>query len=143
MRKIRCTKCGRRKSPEEFAYKNKKKKLRQTWCRACFQAHDKSKWSESKKDYFLANARRRRKETQAKVSAYLREHPCVDCGEKDPVVLDFDHVRGRKIDCISILVRRSFSWDKIEKEISKCEVRCANCHRRKTSKRSSFVGRSF
>lgn len=63
---------------------------------------------------------------------YLREHPCVDCGEADPVVLEFDHVRGEKFATIARMAQ-GFSLAKVRAEIAKCDVRCANCHRRKTA----------
>jgi hypothetical protein len=65
----------------------------------------------------------------------LLTHPCVDCGESDPVVLEFDHVIGEKKHNIAYLVRSGRNWRSITKEIQKCEVRCANCHRRATARR--------
>ena len=65
---------------------------------------------------------------------YLESHPCVDCGEKDGVVLEFDHVRGVKSKHIAALVANGCSVDRIRREIEKCDVRCANCHRRRTAK---------
>jgi hypothetical protein len=65
---------------------------------------------------------------------YLKSHPCVDCGEKDIVVLQFDHVRGRKKFQISSKVMSGYSWLTILKEIQKCEVRCANDHIRRHRK---------
>ena len=67
--------------------------------------------------------------------SYLQSHPCVDCGESDLVVLDLDHVRGEKIKTVTDMVRGGWSIAKIDIEIAKCEVRCANCHRRKTAER--------
>jgi hypothetical protein len=68
------------------------------------------------------------------VLGYLYQHPCVDCGETDPVVLEFDHVRGEKIRPISHMVSTQAPLATLVQEIGKCEVRCANCHRRKTFK---------
>lgn len=69
-----------------------------------------------------------------RVLDYLRKHPCVDCGESDIIVLEFDHVRGTKSGSISDMIKDGVSWKRISEEISKCEVRCANDHIRKTSK---------
>lgn len=53
---------------------------------------------------------------------------CVDCGIKNHIVLDFDHLRDKKYN-VSQMVRDGFPWKQIKKEIEKCEVVCANCHR--------------
>jgi HNH endonuclease len=62
---------------------------------------------------------------------YLRRTPCIDCGEQDPVVLDFDHI-GVKHSGVVQLAGRDCSIVSLEREIAECEVRCANCHRRRT-----------
>jgi formate-dependent nitrite reductase cytochrome c552 subunit len=72
---------------------------------------------------------------RARVDDYLLTHPCVDCGLTDLVVLEFDHVRGVKVGDVSALVGSGYPWAKIEAEIAKCDVRCANCHRRVTVER--------
>lgn len=57
----------------------------------------------------------------------------MDCGEPDPVVLHFDHVKGRKQKTVSQLLHCA-SWATAEEEIKKCDVRCANCHIRRHAK---------
>lgn len=57
---------------------------------------------------------------------------CVDCGGKYPwYVLDFDHVRGKKVANIGQMLNY-FSIDDILKEINKCDIVCSNCHRERT-----------
>lgn len=67
--------------------------------------------------------------------AYLLEHPCMDCGETDLDVLDFDHVSGTKVCEVSRMISRGYRIWRIKAEVAKCEVRCANDHRRVTAKR--------
>jgi hypothetical protein len=68
------------------------------------------------------------------VCAYLREHPCIACGEADNVVLEFSHRDpASKVADTSDMIRRMFSAKRIEAEIAKCDVLCANCHQRLTS----------
>ena len=59
---------------------------------------------------------------------------CTDCGETNHIVLDFDHLKDKKYN-ISRMIHDGFSWAAIKKEISKCEVVCANCHRIRTHDR--------
>ena len=68
---------------------------------------------------------------------YLREHPCVDCGETDPVVLEFDHLREKLFGIGQMLADRP--WRDVLAEIEKCEVVCCNCHRRRTARRGNFL----
>ena len=63
---------------------------------------------------------------------YLVGRACIDCGENDPMVLEFDHVRGIKTLKLSKLVHCTTRIERIQEEIDKCDVRCANCHRRKS-----------
>jgi len=72
-----------------------------------------------------------------KVWEYLSTHHCVDCGESNPIVLEFDHVKGKKREKVSRLAN-THGWDIVKKEIDKCEVRCSNCHKKKTAKTQNY-----
>lgn len=89
-----------------------------------------------RKELLTEQRQARRVASQDHVREYLQTHPCVDCGEDDWIVLDFDHVRGVKYKEISILVGHGYSLPTVVAEIAKCEVRCANCHRRVTAQRA-------
>jgi hypothetical protein len=110
-------------------------------CKACHKVYRRQHYLDNREKY-IKKARRWNREyvvqyrTRAReyIYAYLQSHPCVDCGETDPLVLDFDHVRGVKRESISQLVRSQATLEVIKAEIAKCDVRCANCHRRKTAK---------
>jgi hypothetical protein len=84
------------------------------------------------------NGERRIRNTQY-VWDYLREHPCIVCGESDPVVLDFDHRdSGHKRGNICDMSRCSLGLETIKEEIGKCDILCANCHRRRTAEQQDW-----
>lgn len=86
-----------------------------------------------------SNERKTTLAVQRKIKEYLLTHPCIDCGESDWIVLEFDHCKGKKKLAIASMIHRNYSWKVILEEINKCEVRCANCHRKKTAKqRNSY-----
>jgi len=93
---------------------------------------DKEKLYESQRKYRTAK--------KYKMWEYLLKNPCIDCGEKDPIVLDFDHTnpKEKKGNISSWVASSTRSWETILEEIAKCQIRCANCHRRKTHKENNF-----
>jgi hypothetical protein len=59
----------------------------------------------------------------------------MDCGLRDFAVLELDHREPQnKRDDVSALAGRAVSWSLIAKEIAKCDVVCANCHRKRTAR---------
>lgn len=71
-------------------------------------------------------------QNNALILAHLKANPCVDCGEADPIVLEFDH-RDPAQKAFNIgMSRRRYSAVRIQAEIDKCDVRCCNCHRRRS-----------
>jgi hypothetical protein len=79
---------------------------------------------------------RRRYKAEAKARAkqhvadYLATRLCVDCGESNPIVLDFDHRNPtEKYRSISQIIAHALGIKVLIKEIEKCDIRCANCHR--------------
>lgn len=129
----RCCTCGEMKPLDDFNRLRRAKDGRQPRCRQCHKD-----WHAENKDRHNAmiHARNRvvRFELNLRILEYLSTHPCVDCGERNPVVLEFDHLRD-KVANVTSLVRWTGSWATIEAEIDKCEVVCANCHRKRTSQR--------
>lgn len=135
MKKI-CTYCGlERDAEEDFRWEYKDRGIRQTRCKYCQSELSKQHYQDNKQTY---NERTRISKAQIlsqnkpRLHTYLSTHPCVDCGQMDIRLLEFDHVNGQKSRSIADLLSWGFNWTTIEAEIAKCEIRCANCHRIKT-----------
>lgn len=126
----RCTRCSEAKALDDFARRGPGRY--QSWCRECVSARDRARYQADapRREAVRGLSRENKDRNRAFIREYLLAHPCVDCGESDLVVLDFDHVRGKKEVAVSRLIGASF--ERLQAEVAKCEVRCGNCHRRKT-----------
>ena len=118
--------------------KNRVRSQRHLYCRQCQRAWNCEHYRRNRTTY-IANAKRHNVEYHAanieRLVDYLLAHPCVDCGEQDILVLHFDHRdRAAKLVEVGRLMSRYSNWPQIAAEIAKCDVRCANCHQRRTAK---------
>lgn len=132
-----CSICKQEKLVSEFNKNKTKADGLQTHCKVCNKEKSKSYYKANQKKHRKVILKRKKKvvaETAQYVWNYLKQHPCVDCSESDPIVLDFDHIKGEKVKSVCALSRSGCCLEKVKAEIEKCEVRCANCHRRKTAK---------
>jgi hypothetical protein len=136
----RCGRCGEVKAVDEFAWRRKTRGQRDNYCRPCRAAYKQEHYSLNRERY-IESAVRRRSALASQRAAFLIEyfasHPCVDCGEADPVVLEFDHLEEKSFNIAKGL--RDRSWEALVAEIAKCDVVCANCHRRRTAVRGGFA----
>ena len=128
-----CSICKVDKPLDEFSLKNGKPTKR---CRPCNNEYFKT-WYKNNAD----KQKKRVKQNEAKnksvvhkyIIEYFKKHPCVDCGQTNPIVLEFDHVHGKKENNVSSLIYGGYTLERVKKEIALCEVRCANCHKIKTA----------
>lgn len=111
-----CASCQKEKDLKDFCKDSPKKDGLSVYCRQCHKIRK----------------RNNKIVVCTLLVKYLQQHPCVDCGETNPLVLEFDHIKGKNFN-ISNHYKNNLSWEAIEKEISRCEVRCANCHRIKSA----------
>lgn len=132
----RCSRCGEIKLLAEFPIKNKTHGTRRVWCRDCCRAYGREHYRRNRPIYLAKNRARRqsdRPRVRALIDEYLRHHPCVDCGRADITVLEFDHRRPSEKNLSVGRIALMGSWPSVLREIEKCDVRCANCHRMRTA----------
>lgn len=135
-----CSKCLVEKDIESFSFKQKDRQIRKRICKHCHASYRRKHYLQNKAKY-IKKAHEWNKKQAEILSRYLFERlsksQCIDCGEKDIIVLDFDHL-DNKLFGIAEMYKNRYSLEAIKEELDKCVVRCANCHRRKTAKESGF-----
>jgi hypothetical protein len=131
-----CVICKQEKNLSDFNKKNNSKDGLQPHCKECSR--------QKSRDYYQSNLDKHKKITTARKKKVIDENrkilyehylnnPCIDCGEKDPMVLELDHLHD-KDRAVSQAVGRGWCKQRVLDEMAKCVVRCANCHRRKTAR---------
>ena len=130
-----CNKCGLSQPLDQFSWKNKAEGKRNAQCKSCHREYSRQHYSDNWDRYsekVKAYKRARKEANNARLARYLVDHPCVDCGESDIDILQFDHIElvGGDGDRVTNLLHGP--WDRIQEEIDKCQVRCVSCHYRRT-----------
>jgi hypothetical protein len=135
-----CGRCHERLPLTDFARRRKAHGQRDNYCRSCRAAYKQEHYAANKQRY-VAKALRHKQNLVAERVAHLielfRTHPCVDCGETDPLVLELDHLEAKNFNIAKGV--RDRKWQAVLDEIAKCDVVCANCHRRRTALRAGFA----
>jgi hypothetical protein len=135
---LQCTRCSQVLDVTEFGFKYPDRPLRVRRCRVCVRELSRMYYMRDPAPYkaraAVNNARIKARNRQ-NLREYLAESCCKDCGLRDFVVLEFDHrdPETKRRD-VSTMVGRALSWATISLEIAKCDVVCANCHRRRTAR---------
>ena len=132
----KCYTCKADKDVVEFNKNKSKADGLNSICKECSRNRSKRYYIENKTKHVGVIEYRKKRiiaENKDFIAKYLQNNPCVDCGESDIVVLDFDHLDNKRND-ISKMLAAGWSQKSIVDEIAKCVVRCSNCHRRKTAK---------
>lgn len=135
-----CTACCKDKPLDEFGRDSSVADGKRAQCKRCTANAAQSR-------YRKAGGREKQRARRAALAAeryvelaQFKDVPCADCGGRYPMVcMDFDHVRGEKINSISVMVRDGSSWEAILAEVEKCDVVCANCHRVRSAARGGWA----
>lgn len=145
-----CNECKIDKSEQEFTFRRKEKGIRHKRCSLCtrrttrdwhrnLSIERKSVRNKSK----IASRRERTGRYRIELYEYLNSKGCKNCGERNPVVLDFDHINPDEKEFTISAVVGNVSKESLWAEIEKCDVLCANCHRKKTTETSNRIVKSW
>jgi hypothetical protein len=132
-----CYTCHKEKEISQFNKNIKRKDGLQSICKECSKERSKKFYADNKEKHKQTATDRKNKVIKVNkqlIYDYQKLRGCIDCKENDPVCLDFDHVSGEKIETISRMIHNGHSTASLLDEISKCVIRCSNCHRKKTAK---------
>lgn len=128
----RCPRCGRNKSLSSFNKNRGRKDGLQRYCRKCDNAHRREWYSRvGYGGYLSPRIRQSKRERRAWLDEIKSKLSCEKCGEDHPATLDFHHRDPKQKDRrISQMIASGSSRERMLKEIEKCSVLCANCHRK-------------
>lgn len=142
----KCTKCGEIKPGNQFFVRNKSTGRLHAQCKICYQIHRLNyqrahyeKYKDAYKTRAKAYRDKKRQEFRDQIYGFLINQSCNDCGESDIRVLEFDHLdKDKKAFSISQAFKLGKKPEEIDAEIKKCQILCANCHKKRTAKQFNW-----
>lgn len=127
----------RKEVPVELYNKNKAKSDGLTnSCKPCMVKYQAAHYQRNK-EKMNAKALARQKATKVFWKNLKDNKPCMDCKVVHRyIALEYDHRdSSTKTEDVSVMTARGLSRKTILKEIAKCDMVCANCHRYRTLRR--------
>lgn len=123
-----CSTC-KKELPLDFFYANKTKKDgTQTSCKECKKKYNQKHYVDNQKRY-ISNAKKRKPALALLIRSYKLGKSCSRCLEDDIDCLQFHHLDPSVKEMnVSQTANSGWSITRIEKEIAKCILLCANCH---------------
>ena len=138
-RSKKCSCCKQTKHQEEFSWKVKSKRLRNTKCRECVNNYNRQHYKDNK-DYYLRKTKQSYNKLATLLYSFKFSNSCNVCGENTPSCLEFNHInRKDKEYQISNMCKMGVSQEQFIKEVQKCEILCCNCHRKRTAKQLGWL----
>lgn len=148
MEKFKCNKCGALYDSDNFYWSKAGYK---SFCKKCVSINNNrnknvrkrifDKWVKQNNDKYkelCLNSKKQKLEVLNAIINEAKNNPCLDCGLKYSIKsMDFDHLGDKKYK-ISHFRSNAYSVETLKKELSKCDLVCANCHRLRTLKRRQF-----
>tara|TARA_Y100001963_G_scaffold148796_1_gene227243 strand:+ start:56 stop:541 length:486 start_codon:yes stop_codon:yes gene_type:complete len=146
MRRLRktkkCNKCEKYFNIDDFSWKCKRLNKRTGTCKDCTNKYSRQHYRKNKEIYkqrVKENTERYKKDGRELIYEFKLSNPCSTCGESNPIVLEFHHLNPKeKRNDVSNMATHGYSIESIEKEIEKCIILCANCHRKRTAKQQNW-----
>jgi hypothetical protein len=127
--KKRCPRCEKNRLVKSFGLDRSREDGLTAYCNSCrktFRARTAAKPDFREKSN--KRSKRIRDRNREYIHDLLKKSKCVDCGDTRWQVLEFDHLREKKNN-VSSMMKNNSSIAKLQAEIDKCEIVCANCHR--------------
>lgn len=127
-----CSRCKLEKSFDEF---NRRGKSYSSFCKVCNKEYLREHY-ESNKEYYADKRDKNREKYIAEFHEFIKTKSCMDCGNDNPVVLEFDHKHDKHFNISEKI--SSTPLENLMAEIDKCDIVCANCHRIRTANQFSW-----
>jgi len=128
MRGKYCSKCQEVKEFSEFYKSKRTKDGLHGYCKVCDKKR-RGEWYAKNKNLVLERQRLQRIEQREWFNDLKSKLKCEICEEQHPAIIDFHH-RDPKEKKFSLGNHRSYTKKGILEEMRKCDILCANCHRK-------------
>ncbi|SRR6266550_5461557 len=98
--------------------------------KAYHREYHKEIWYPAHRQDRIDRSKQKRLELVEWYREYKKTLRCADCGQNHPATLEFHHLDPTKKEAlVSRLIATTSSLRRLQEEMAKCVVLCANCHR--------------